>query len=620
MSVTLEPVDTATVSLRAPDTVATGPLSATARQDRAYLRFELPDDYDPTVPASAQLELTVQYSTATEEGVAVFPETNEWDASSLTYENRPLEDGLRMNQTAPIAVSGTRLTIDLPDVAPAVVGDSLSLRMEYLESFISSTYVREGDGAPSLTMTYTPADTVRAEPGDAAVAGAPDQSASAVRAAPSERKVFAHYFPPYPVSIDNKPAASDYYTRNYLAVGGENGKHAAYGGLLRDRPVAVTPSTSSGWKVENLQREVRQAKAAGIDGFTVNIMSLSGSNWDATVNLMTAAQREGGFSIVPMIDVKASAGRSAAAAVADKLATLYKSPSAFRVGNDYLLSSFAAESQSVSWWRAIIDRLEKTHGVPITFQAVFLSASDANMKAFAPIADGFGNWGVRTQWHTANGPDYAARAAALGKTWMAPVSVQDYRPRAGVYAESSNTANLRASWESAISKNAVYVQLVTWNDYSENTHFAPSVDHGDTFLDISRYYADWFHTRARPAVTADEAFLTHRTQFVGAKPTILHKLALPTLGGTSSVKPTDNVEALVFLKTPATVTITVGGVARSFSAPAGVSAFTVPLKVGSASVKITRGTTTVLQLTSPHAIVSSPKVQDLGYHGATSVK
>ena len=44
--------------------------------------------------------------------------------------------------------------------------------------------------------------------------------------------VFAHYFTPYPVSLDNADPASDYYARNYLNFNGESGKYVAYGGLL----------------------------------------------------------------------------------------------------------------------------------------------------------------------------------------------------------------------------------------------------------------------------------------------------------------------------------------------------------------------------------------------------
>ena len=49
----------------------------------------------------------------------------------------------------------------------------------------------------------------------------------------SPRKVFAHYFSPFPISIDNRDPESDYYARGYLSVDGERGKHRAYGGYLR---------------------------------------------------------------------------------------------------------------------------------------------------------------------------------------------------------------------------------------------------------------------------------------------------------------------------------------------------------------------------------------------------
>ena len=49
----------------------------------------------------------------------------------------------------------------------------------------------------------------------------------------TKRMAFAHYFTPYPVSIDNKDAAADYYTRAYLNPTGENGIHC----VLR-RPAA----------------------------------------------------------------------------------------------------------------------------------------------------------------------------------------------------------------------------------------------------------------------------------------------------------------------------------------------------------------------------------------------
>ena len=49
----------------------------------------------------------------------------------------------------------------------------------------------------------------------------------------SSKKVFAHYFYPFPLSINNKSASDDYYNANYLNRNGESGKWAASGGYLR---------------------------------------------------------------------------------------------------------------------------------------------------------------------------------------------------------------------------------------------------------------------------------------------------------------------------------------------------------------------------------------------------
>jgi hypothetical protein len=319
-----------------------------------------------------------------------------------------------------------------------------------------------------------------------------------------------------------------------------------------------------------------------------------------------------------MVDASSNFTTASPETVAGLLAQLYNYSSAYKDDGEYLLSSFKAEGASVSWWTQVINLLETKYGLPISFQAVFLNAGDANLNAFAPIADGYGNWGTRTERTTLNNPDYVARAHALGKTWMSPVAVQDVRFREVRWAEANNTASVRAQWTRAISQKADFVQLVTWNDYSESTQMAPSQDHGSAFLDLTRYYTSWFHTGAQPAITSDAIVLTHRTQFVNATPSYTHQvMGAPTLDGTATAA-RDMVEALVWLPSPATVQITVGGTTTSFSAPAGVSAYTVPLKLGSVSAKVVRSGATTESLTSPYTVVQTPYVQDLAYHAASS--
>src|ERR1700738_3634819 len=104
----------------------------------------------------------------------------------------------------------------------------------------------------------------------------------------------------------------------------------------------------------------------------------------------------------------------------------------------------------------------------------------------------------------ANTTDLAAYMAAFrddahsrGKIWMQPVSVQDNRPHTGVYWEANNTENLRTTWSAAIG-GADWVQIPTWNDYTENTQVSPSTHIGWGPLDIISYYLTQFKQGIAP--------------------------------------------------------------------------------------------------------------------------
>lgn len=59
----------------------------------------------------------------------------------------------------------------------------------------------------------------------------------------SPRKVFAHYFTQFPISLDNADPARDYYATQYLRPEGEGGAHRGNGGFLRACPLPRPPWT-----------------------------------------------------------------------------------------------------------------------------------------------------------------------------------------------------------------------------------------------------------------------------------------------------------------------------------------------------------------------------------------
>ena len=527
-------------------------------------------------------------------------------------------------------------TISIPISTDASVGatSSMSFEIRYSQAFTSTTFYRTGIYGPKLVVTQTDrtplpsnpspkpsAPNVQPNPISPVIAdpGATQGMAFPVaKSNTSAKKVFAHYFPPYPVSFDNQPSTSDYYARNYLTPTGEGGIHVRSGGLLRDRPEGRDPLPGD-WQLADMKSEVNAAADAGIDGFNVDILSLSGNNWDRTILLMKAAQQSGrDFTIVPNLDATASAGKSDVDTVAAKLAELYRYSSAYKLATgEHVLSSFAAENQDPAWWTNLKNTLSTKYGVTTAFIAILLSPSDFNLKAFAPISYAIGDWGTRTPQTIKNGPAYAAKVHALGVKWMAPVAIQDERPRSFLYAEANNTETLRASWDRAESDGADLVQLVTWNDYSEGTSFAPSAGHGRSFLDINSFYATRFKAGNAPTITGDAIYLTNRIQAFGSVPSTDHQLMAPTLSGTA-VKPRDAVEVLTFLSASATVTVNIGGKSESYTAPPGVSSKTFPIAIGGITATAVRSGNSVARVVSTHPIVANPVVQDLAYYANSS--
>ncbi|MEU3059671.1 glycoside hydrolase family 71 protein [Streptomyces subrutilus] len=439
---------------------------------------------------------------------------------------------------------------------------------------------------------------------------------AALRSGAAGRKlVFAHYFTPYPLSLDNASADADYYTRNYLDPDGESGKHERYGGLLRDRPLPVQPKGGD-WEYANLQQEVRTARAAGIDGFTLDLLSLSGKNWDRSNLLMAAARSvDPAFKIMLMPDMT-SLKTDDPAVLAEAIATLGSAPAAHRLADGRLVvSPFKAEEKSAAWWTRTLDILQSRHGVRTAFVPLFLDFG-AHSAEFAPISYGFSEWGSRSYVGQEGNTRDVRLAHDLGKIWMQPVSVQDARPNQGIYDEAGNTATLRATWTHAIEDGADWVQLTTWNDYSEGSQFAPSLHNGYAYLDLTSYYLTRFKTGSWPAIVRDTLYLTARTQFAAADPTGDQSLVMSLRRG--SAAPRDSVEVLSFLAAPAVVRTAVGSAKDTHEAPAGLHSELLPLKPGTSSAEVVREGRTRAEVELPYPADRSVEVQDLQYYAATS--
>jgi glycosyl hydrolase family 71 len=380
-----------------------------------------------------------------------------------------------------------------------------------------------------------------------------------------QRRVFAHYFYPFPLSFDNLPATSDYYNTQYLTTGGENGKWAPVGGYLRARPLDTGAPLTGDFKSINRQNEVKRAIAIGIAGWCVDILNLADA-LSLTGNLkllsVDAFTVEPEFSIVPMADMSAMPTLTTDQAV--QLFTFAAGlPNIYKFSNGQILVSAFNATQPLQFWEEIIAKCA-AKGVDLAFVPILLGSPLTSPLDSVDI--GVGDWGTAT-----------AAASLSPASFMAAIETQQYRPKESHIWEASNTQTFRNCWQMAIAGGHPFAQIITWNDFSEGAQVQPYTDAslelniGTTLYELAAYYITWFVTGQQPAITRDVLYCFYRRM----ASTAAH-LDQPTPLTWVSSTEESNIECLAFLVAPGTVVI--NGVTTD--CPAGITSVKVPATPG----------------------------------------
>jgi hypothetical protein len=212
-----------------------------------------------------------------------------------------------------------------------------------------------------------------------------------------------------------------------------------------------------------------------------------------------------------------------------------------------------------------------------------------------PVSYGIAPWGTATPSAAIALQPNPAIAHGHGLKYMTPICQQQFRPKDQIYWEANNSETMRKSWESAINGDSDWAQYVTWNDFSESSQIEPCTDAtlnlniGNGFYDLGAYYAARFLTGSWPTITNDRLYCFYRRMPLGAAhPDQADNFTC--VGGT----PSNLIEVVAILTAPGTVSISVGGSSASFSAPAGLSVYTVPLGAGTPLLGLVRGSTAVI--------------------------
>ncbi|KAA8903854.1 glycoside hydrolase [Sphaerosporella brunnea] len=345
---------------------------------------------------------------------------------------------------------------------------------------------------------------------------------------------------------------------------------------------------TSGQTADQWASDIAAAKAAGIDGFALN----SGPSDSYTLTQLTlaynAAAAAGNFVMFISFDM-ACCGAWPVDQVSSFINS-YKDHSAqYKVDGKPFVSTFEGPSFADSWASV------KAATGPIYLVPDWSSLGPSGVAQHLNIIDGAFSWDA---WGTGFTPktddsDIAyQQALGSGKSYMMPVSPWFYT---NVPQWSKNwlwnTDTLWYDrWEQVMDIMPDFVEIISWNDYSESHYIGDIRDSG--VVDQAKWYVDgvphtaWqfvlpYYTAAYKAGTRDIAIPTEGAVFwyrANYKDACSDGGTVVGPGGTASAATA--VEDAVFVFTlsnsATTVTVGIGGGSQTFSVPKGAGFAKLP--------------------------------------------
>ncbi|UWU67624.1 endo-1,3-alpha-glucanase family glycosylhydrolase [Bradyrhizobium sp. NC92] len=182
-------------------------------------------------------------------------------------------------------------------------------------------------------------------------------------------------------------------------------------------------------------------------------------------------------------------------------------------------------------------------------------------------------WTPQDDWSALHSPVVFRVGSALNKEVAFPVSPAFYQRRAGQlpmeYGNSFGAARYIDGWLEAIKNRPAFVNIQTWNDFSEDTAIVPTNTAGRVWLYLTTYFSSWLRSGRQPAIQEERVVLLRPKQLANAK------LKNPKAKAINAVwrhaSPTvDYLDVVTFLREPASVRIILGTQTWERWVPAGV--------------------------------------------------
>lgn len=454
---------------------------------------------------------------------------------------------------------------------------------------------------------------------------------------PQPKQVFAHYMGCWPAGT-----GSLWYERNVAQP--KSLRHTSpdpatkFGGHVRNFDLVppgkpLTPEQSA-------DLEIRRAMRIGIDGFAIDAWA-GGATARATVDALFKVAEEKNYPFQITLCLDPMCGGDLVGSVKELLAKHGTSPKLARRDGKPLIFGYQSWCFSMGWlWsqtdpdlskdgkKAQVDQLRVSPagwelmgqafpaaadqiGQPIFWHycldAFFFNVNPAVMNKTAPslvqAAAVIAKYVGAVGGFVSLGKDQtnvAKAVKAAGAEWSQPVGMYQ-KENIPYECYGPKGTEWLGCWDGARATDATLLQIVTWNDYGENTCIAPAWNTRYTLFELTGYYLRWWKTGRQPVPDHDQVYLNYHKYPRGSK----------IFPFKANFGPRDYaLEVVTILPAPATIRLP--GRAIEYEAPAGFYRYQGPLTTGPVIAELIRAGKTVLRLESPEPITDRPFREDNG--------
>ena len=291
---------------------------------------------------------------------------------------------------------------------------------------------------------------------------------------PAQRLVWAHAMIVFPLDLDVvKPWLPEGYESAYPSY-----------------PLDARRNYPEG---QRFAPDVRSAKAAGLNGFSVDIFQ----DGNAADGYLDAADQAGDFHIAACLDGVNET--NAAAAIVKYCESASKHPSAAKVGAAFVIFTYGTggSDQTPAMWQRVRAAV-KARGyqiwlIPDLDKGGRSDDMLARAQEFFPVVDAGYTFGSALQRFPALADLYQRENKPFGGGMMPGY----YRVGGGFY-DARGTQTYRAEWHRHLAARPNWAHIATWNDLGETTQIMPDSEFNLTRSDITHWFANQFRGQELP--------------------------------------------------------------------------------------------------------------------------